>query len=640
MKPEKAKWIWLNEKAKKDEYSVFISDFCVIEDETVLKISADSNYQVWINGQMAAFGQYPDYPHYKIYDEINISKLVVKGKNRITVLVWYYGLPTQTYTVGRAGIMFEIVSGGAPVCISDENTLSRLAGDYVSHVEKMMTPQIGFSFCYNPNFYDGYLSADYQPKGFLPSKTVEGPTDFIRRPIKALEIGNFIEGRKVNEGSNIYDLGAEYVGFLKVKYTAPKNKKFSVLFGEHLADGQVRDKIGPRDFSVELVGTGETVEVRNVFRRLGCRYLEIRDNDCVIEEIGLLPVWYPLNEKAYTLEDSLMQEIYDVSVRTLKLCMHEHYEDCPWREQALYAMDSRNQMLCGYYAFGEYEYPRANLLLMAQAQKSDKLLPLCFPAGEDVPIPFFSLIYVKAMREYAEYSGDISLIKEYISLLRDIVGVFINKVDEQGCLYDFNNYWNFYEWSEGMDGVCNGQLIRSCDVRRQELPLICFTLIAVQDLNACECLIGEKSSFGAIAQRLQEVAHQTFWSSEKQAYRSFEGEEHYSKLCNALAILAGVAKDSKTVAEKIVSGEMIETTLSMKAFEYDALLAVNQDYMAYVLNEINRNYSYMLSKGATSFWETIVGESDFGAAGSLCHGWSALPIYYFNLAKAGVEKHA
>jgi hypothetical protein len=38
----------------------------------------------------------------------------------------------------------------------------------------------------------------------------------------------------------------------------------------------------------------------------------------------------------------------------------------------------------------------------------------------------------------------------------------------------------------------------------------------------------------------------------------------------------------------------------------------------------------MLSAGATTFWETELGEADFENAGSLCHGWSALPIYYFH----------
>ena len=79
MKPEKAKWIWLNSETKKDEYAVFLQDFEVREQKTVLKISADSNYTVWVNGKMAGFGQYPDYPHYKIYDEIDITEYCIGG---------------------------------------------------------------------------------------------------------------------------------------------------------------------------------------------------------------------------------------------------------------------------------------------------------------------------------------------------------------------------------------------------------------------------------------------------------------------------------------------------------------------------------------------------------------------------------
>ena len=40
-------------------------------------------------------------------------------------------------------------------------------------------------------------------------------------------------------------------------------------------------------------------------------------------------------------------------------------------------------------------------------------------------------------------------------------------------------------------------------------------------------------------------------------------------------------------------------------------------------------YGAMLDKGATTFWETALGEADFDGAGSLCHGWSALAIYYY-----------
>ena len=71
----------------------------------------------------------------------------------------------------------------------------------------------------------------------------------------------------------------------------------------------------------------------------------------------------------------------------------------------------------------------------------------------------------------------------------------------------------------------------------------------------------------------------------------------------------------------------------MISFRYDALLKTDQEkYKSVVLNEIDRDYLKMLRGGATTFWETILGENDLiGLCGSLCHGWSALPIYYYEL---------
>ena len=107
------------------------------------------------------------------------------------------------------------------------------------------------------------------------------------------------------------------------------------------------------------------------------------------------------------------------------------------------------------------------------------------------------------------------------------------------------------------------------------------------------------------------------------------GGDEYTVLGNALAILAGLELDKEYVCEKIVNGELFDCSLSMKIFKYDALLAMDKEkYQEWVLNEIRREYGKMLESGNT-VWETIDGASAFEDAGSLCHGWSAMPIYYF-----------
>ena len=44
---------------------------------------------------------------------------------------------------------------------------------------------------------------------------------------------------------------------------------------------------------------------------------------------------------------------------------------------------------------------------------------------------------------------------------------------------------------------------------------------------------------------------------------------------------------------------------------------------------INCSSSISDGAGATSFWETVEGVEDGDLSCSLCHGWSALPIYYY-----------
>jgi hypothetical protein len=117
------------------------------------------------------------------------------------------------------------------------------------------------------------------------------------------------------------------------------------------------------------------------------------------------------------------------------------------------------------------------------------------------------------------------------------------------------------------------------------------------------------------------------------------GKDEYTALCNVLAILAEVPENDEAeyICDKIVSGDLIDCTLSMKLMEYSAMLSTNTErYKDFILSEIRKNYSYMLSCGADTAWETIKGYEDFENAGSLCHGWSAVPIYIYQ--KLGLTK--
>ena len=120
--------------------------------------------------------------------------------------------------------------------------------------------------------------------------------------------------------------------------------------------------------------------------------------------------------------------------------------------------------------------------------------------------------------------------------------------------------------------------------------------------------------------------------TESGLYSYRRGRDELTELGNSLVILSGAidADEARVIADGIVSGNMTPASLSLSILKYDALLSTDAEkYKDYILSEIRRNYKIMLDAGSDTVWETILGESDFGGAGSLCHGWSSVPIYVY-----------
>ena len=65
---ENAKWIWKTKEAQKDEYVVFAFDIGYAGGEAFIRLSADSDYNLLINGKLVSFGQYHDYEENAVSD--------------------------------------------------------------------------------------------------------------------------------------------------------------------------------------------------------------------------------------------------------------------------------------------------------------------------------------------------------------------------------------------------------------------------------------------------------------------------------------------------------------------------------------------------------------------------------------------
>lgn len=617
---DKAQWIWYTAQVKPNSYGEFCDRFTYTGGRVTCHLSVDGDYTLYVNGRYAASNQYADFEHYKVYDSVDITSFLTVGENTLTVLAWHVGIPTFWYKPAAAGLLYAVECDGATVCASGAETLCREEPHYVSGYEKKVTMQLGPSFRYDATRPDDapFHAATAVEKAVaeMYPRPIEKSVVHPRASVTVLK----------NEGDHyLIDLGAETVGLLSLQFSSSAAQTLTVAWGEHIKDGGVRRLIGDRDFSVEYVARAGENAFANYMLRLGGRYLEVFcEAPITVEYIGVLPQTYPTTRAKYQTADPADQPLYDCCVTTLERCMLEHYVDTPWREQGLYVYDSRNQMLCGYRAFenGNRDYARANLLLIAQDKRADDLLSITYPCGSTQVIPSFSLYYFQAVREYMEHTGDLSLGEAVYPKLLAVLAAFKRQMRE-GLMHSIEgaDYWNFYDWSEGM-------AVPAGDTADAMVNVLC--VLALENMKRIAAMLQKPFLEDGWLTALRPAVKAAFYNAESGLFAFTPKGGLFHALPNALAVLAGLTAPDETahIAAALQAGRLSPCSLSMKGFVYDAILAADPANIARVREDIRRIYRPMLTAGATTVWEVAEGAAAFDNAGSLCHGWSALPILY------------
>lgn len=692
---KKARRVWTRKTDEPNQYASFRSHFTLnsIPENLRLLIRADNRYAVWINGYYLPAQQYSDYDFYRVYDDVEIPKEYLhEGQNLLAVLAYCQNENSSTYRKGTPSVIYELRDGEQILTASGKDTRCCERTGFVCGPVEKISPQVSYSFRFAAEVAGTWMETWYiedeawRPAYLLP----DGKESYYPRPIRQLKVGMPLPARICAQGvfkssggentngervsgawlrhipfSNIaragkelpsengvdfaakdgdgcyvlVDLLREQVGYVFLDFVVDEACNLDVGWGEHLEDLRVRASVGGRNFAFSYRAKAGRNRFFYPFKRLGGRYLQllIGAHSFKLCYAGLLPVKYPLEARpAPEGLNPLQNRIYEVSLNTLRCCMHEHYEDTPWREQALYAMDSRNQMLFTYAAYGETDYAKASLRLLGLGLGEDNLLELCAPARVDTNIPSFCLVWIRALWEYYEQSGDSAFLVEMYPYMKSVLA-FFEAWERNDLLYNPQGYWGFYEWAPFMDGVNEAQ-DRQITREGFDAPLNAFYVLALRAVALICATIGKPEEAERTEKRcarLKERYRQAFYDETKRAYRvsmTPECAQVYPQLVQALTICAGLCAgeaEEKALAARLLSGEFWpETSLSHRVYLYEAMLRDPGLYRA-VLQDVDEKWGNMLFAGATSFWETAQGASDFGDAGSLCHGWSAVPIYVY-----------
>jgi hypothetical protein len=676
-----ARWIWLPAVPEVVNHFVeFRRSFTLPAPpaSAELLLTVDSDYQLFVNGTEVWGRQFSDYPERRSVNRHEVAPLLRPGANVLAVRCYHRGESSSDHRTGRPGLLAQLTAGAVTLW-TDAAWRCRLSPVYRSGPLPRVSGQMSFTSEYDARGEDGWTAPAYADGAWTAAAELAGPTDgFWRelrpRPLPQLVCQPFLPGVLVGSGTladipadqspamtvagsrkvpgpvapgqpfyQVVDLGHEEVGLLHLEVEAPAGTRLDIAHGEHLVAGGVCAVIHNRQFADRVwCRAGRTVYTL-FHRRLGCRYLELHcaapAGPVVVHCLGVIPVSYPLTLRGrFAAPDPLLERLDQVGRRTLDLCLHEHYEDCPWREQSLYAFDSRNQALYGYYAFGEYDAPEESFRLLGWGQGDDGLLELCAPAKVRITIPSFSHVWIAEVRDHVLFSGRPALWREFRPTIERVLATNLARRDAATglcALFEGERYWTFYEWAPGLD---NRRRNDAGELEpRLDAPHNLFLLEALRAAAELCAWAGEPDpGWQRAAAELAAAIHRVFWLPGERRYATFaHGDRrwHTCELVQALAAYHGLpgARDLAPLPADAVP-------MTLSTLPYAAWIALEADEAGQtaILQRGRATYGAMLAQGATSLWETSQGAADFGGAGSLCHGWSALPVWLSRAYVLGV----
>ena len=102
-------WIWMDENTNSDMMLARqVFDLSETPKEAVIRITASSKYQLFINGEYMCQGPARSAPHHQSYDILDISDLLHDGKNLIAVRVHHQKGKFSYHHDDRAGFLAQL----------------------------------------------------------------------------------------------------------------------------------------------------------------------------------------------------------------------------------------------------------------------------------------------------------------------------------------------------------------------------------------------------------------------------------------------------------------------------------------------------------------------------------------------------
>ncbi|MEH7118811.1 family 78 glycoside hydrolase catalytic domain [Neobacillus vireti] len=446
-----------------------------------------------------------------------------------------------------------------------------------------------------------------------------------------------VEPMENGDPEYLIDFGKEYLGHIEFEIEADEGNIFDFFLFESIhQDGRIEHTFSLNNSLRYIAKDGR--QVYRSFIPRGFRYMMLTIRNCKapckIFHVKVDVTTFPTgNVGSFNSSDYLLNQVWEISKHTIRMCAQDTIIDCPAYEQALWTGDSYNISLMNYYAFGNYDLIRRCLRLIAKSVYRSPLPESHVPSGWQNVLTAWSILWMMACREYYRYTGDIEFIKEVYPELKLTVQRFQEFINEEGLLEI--SAWNMLDWAP-MD-------TEHKIVTHQNALLV----DALSQTAYLASIIGKKDdevNFLALSEQLKRAINKYLWDDKEKVYIDSIHEDGtpsktHSIQTNLIVYLTDCAKGQRSdIIEEYITNPP-ESFVQIKSpfvlfFYYQALMRLGKNDI--VIDNIRDNYGYMLENDATTCWEgwELI-EGDFSR--SHCHAWSAAPTYVFGVLFLGVK---
>jgi len=656
-------------------------------DKLVVHVSADNRYNLFVNGQRICYGPAKgDLKTYK-YDIIDIAQFLIPGKNVVAAVVYNHGKDKpMSLLSAQTAFFLKSEDDAFNLLDTDETWLTYKNPSYkpVSYHEMLFKERwfYGYYACGPGDDVDatkypwGWKKIDFDDSQWVKPEvlTFDGaaPWNLVPRNIPFMA-DHMVYPKTVRrvEGDVPQEVWSEYFGKTH-NWVIPKNSEVQLLVDfEVLTMGYPELKVsGGKGSSVQVKYAEALYEKVNlkahrdsvnnltmygvwdifrpdgeerVFRPLWkrCfRYVQLNIKT-VNEPLQIITFeneysGYPYPDMAtFKSDNEKLNEIFDISLRTLQMCSGETYYDTPFYEQLSYGGDNRPIGTNSIYNSTDDRLFREVMRLYPQSENRETgLFKSAYPSRFDFDMGSWSLAWIQSLWDYYYFRGDKAYVSQFVENIEKVLGFYERHMDESmGILGTVRNQ-NFMDWS-----ITKGSIPRSDENRHMHHSTI-LTLYFAHTLDCTAKLyseIGEQeraSRWSTMSAEIKKSVKNHCWDSDKKLFKDHPDKEIYSQHSNILAIIADVVDDSeqKALMDRILSygqfDEYASSYFSFYLFKAMEKVGMQNEF----LKQLDFWYTF-LDRGHTTTGETGFASHDR----SDCHAWAAHPSYYLLSLVCGIK---